>query len=400
MKKLYLFVIICFLLSLFSLDAASVKLNDLRYFVYKNYTRFVFDLSAPIKITEKNLPGKDGFRLYFDLKKCSFGKNYPEKKTKEIKFDIGHLKRIRIGKRGRSSLRVVFDFTVVEKYNLFYLKSPDRIVLDFFGNTKKQKLVKKAISKKTNDKLLITQLPDKVNGRYSIARQLGLGVRRIIIDPGHGGKDPGTMNLRHKLYEKDIVLDISKRLKKLFKKNNKVEVVLTRNSDKYVGLEERAAIANSKKGDIFVSIHINSAPRKSANGIETYYLSMTTDLDAIRVAAQENAISKNSLTELNTIVDKIIKNTKKEESRTLAKMVQNEIIKKTRSKYRGVKNLGIKKAPFYVLVGAEMPSILIEASFISNRTELERLKRKTYRQVLAEGIYLGIIKYIKTFGKI
>ncbi len=395
MKRIYIIIYICLILPLSVIEAGNVKLNNLRYFTYDNYTRFVLDLSAPIKIIAKSLPGKKNFRLYFDLKNCSFGKNYPEAKSKEINFNMGHLKKIRIGKRGSNTLRVVFNFTAVEKYNLFYLKAPYRIVLDFFENSKE------FANKQTAEKgLTITRVPEQINGRYSISRQLGLGVKTIIIDPGHGGKDPGTMNLKYHLYEKHIVLDISKRLKNLFKKNDGINVILTRDSDKYISLEERTAISNSKRGDIFISIHVNSAPRKKVNGIETYYLSMTTDPHAIRVAAQENAVSKTSLTKLNSIVDKIIKNAKIEESIVLARTVQKGILKKVRSNYKQVTDLGVKKAPFYVLVGAEMPSILIETSFLSNRVEAERLKRGPYRQTLAEGIYLGIIKYIKTLGKI
>jgi len=385
MKKTYSIILIIFtLLSVFGMARSKVKLNNLRYFTYNDYTRFVLDLSAPIKIIAKTLPGKNDFRLYFDLKNCSLGKSYPADKKNEIKFNTGHLRRIRIAQRGKSSLRVVFDFTEVGKYSLFYLKAPYRIVLDLYRNAKKKFIVKsKKTPKNINTKLEIVKSPKSIRGKYSIARQLGLGVRRIIIDPGHGGKDPGTINSKYKLYEKDIVL-----------------IILTRDTDKYIHLEERTAIANSKKGDIFISIHVNSAPRKKVKGIETYYLSMTTDPRAIRVAAQENAVSKNSLAELSSIVDKIIKNTKKEESKALANIVQKELVKKAGAKYRGVTNLGVKKAPFYVLVGANMPAILVEVSFLSNRVEAERLRRNTYRQIIAEGIYAGIMKYIKTLGKI
>jgi N-acetylmuramoyl-L-alanine amidase len=406
MKKTYSFILIIFtLLSVFVMAQSNVKLNNLRYFAYNDYTRFVLDLSAPIKIIAKSLPGKNDFRLYFDLKNCSLGKLYPANNKKEIKFNTGHLRRIRIAQRGKSSLRVVFDFTEVGKYNLFYLRAPFRIVLDLYKSARKTIIVKSKkisgkISGNTNDKLEIIKTPESIRGQYSIARQLGLGVRRIIIDPGHGGKDPGTISLKYKLYEKDIVLDIAKKLKKLFKTNKSIDIILTRGIDKYIRLEERTAIANSNKGDIFISIHVNSSPRKKVNGIETYFLSMTTDPRAIRVAAQENAVSKNSLAELSGIVDKIIKNTKKEESKTLANIVQKELVKKTGSKYRGVTNLGVKKAPFYVLVGANMPAILVEVSFLSNRVEAERLKRNTYRQIIAKGIYVGIMKYIKTLGKI
>jgi len=389
-KKIFFVIFLLFSIGIFT--KTSVKLNDLRYFAYKDYTRFVLDLSAPIEIREKKLPGKGDFRLYFDLKNCSFDKNYPNSKTKEIIFNTGHLKRIRIGKRGGATIRVVFDFTKVGRYNLFYLKSPYRIVFDFFKESR--------INKKLKNEITISKPPKSIDGKYSIARQLGLGVRRIIIDPGHGGKDPGTINTRKRLFEKNIVLDVAKRLKKKFRKLKKFDVILTRNTDSYLTLEERTAIANSKKGDIFISIHINSSPKKKVHGIETYYLSMTTDPNAIRVAAQENAVSGNSIAELGNIVEKIIKNTKKSESKILASIVQKELIKKISSKYKRIKNLGVKKAPFYVLIGAEMPSILVEASFLSNRVESERLNRSYYRQVIAEGIYQGIIKYIKTLGKI
>jgi N-acetylmuramoyl-L-alanine amidase len=250
---------------------------------------------------------------------------------------------------------------------------------------------------KTMDK--VESVPEKIDGQYSMVRQLGLGVKRIVIDPGHGGKDPGTFNRSMKLYEKTITLDLAKRLKNLFDKHSNYEIILTRDCDRYISLEERTAIANSRKSDLFVSIHVNSAPRKTTRGIETFYLNLTTDSWSMSVAAQENAISKKSIGEMKSIVEQIVKNAKKSESKILSQFIQKHVVKQLQRKYSRISSLGVKKAPFYVLVGARMPASLVETSFLSNALEAKRLKSSHYRNLIANGLYYGIISYIKSLGK-
>lgn len=376
-------------MSLWGSGGGIAYLQNIRYYTYDDYTRVVLDLSSPLNVREKVLPGEDKYRLYFDLERCDFAPGYPEKKKKEIVIGTGHLQRIRLSKRSRLQVRVVFDFDKIEKYTRFYLSSPFRIVFDIYqdGNGK------------AKENLTVHKPARPIDNKYSIVRQLGLGVRTIVIDPGHGGKDPGTANRSLGLYEKDIVLDIAKRLKTLLEKHPEYTVLLTRHRDSYMTLEERTAIANSKKGDLFISIHLNSAPRKSARGVECYYLSMTTDPWAMQVAALENKVNGKSIGQMDSIVEQIVKHAKISESRAFTGYIQSNLVGELKKKYRAIENLGVKKAPFFVLVGARMPAVLVEASFLSNFYEGKRLKTSAYRYSIAAGLYSGIISYIKSLGK-
>jgi len=366
-----------------------VKLQNIRYYSYPEYTRVVLDLSGDIKIAEKVLKGGDGGRLFFDMKNCRFAVDYPFEKMNEIRIKSGNLQRIRIGKWQTQTIRVVFDFDQIGKYNRFYLTSPFRIVFDIY---RQAEFLSHAQQERDQE------FPT-VEGSPSIARQLGLGVHRIVIDPGHGGKDPGTVNRQLGMQEKDITLDIGKRLNAILNEHSEFEIILTRPRDVYVPLEERAAIANSNQGDIFVSIHTNSAPRLTARGVESYYLNVTADPRAMEVAATENAMSSKSMADMRTILDHILQNSKISESRILSQFIQGSMIANLQRKYDAIENLGVKKAPFYVLLGAQMPSALIEVSFLSNSDEARRLSAPEYRQTVAAGLYLGILNFIQSLGK-
>ncbi len=394
MKKAFYFLFLFILLIANLSTKKNNQLLNIRYYAYPDYTRVVLDLSASLKVQEKLLPGQNLTRLYFDLLDCDFSGAYPEANKKEILIKSGNLKRIRLGKWEKHDLRVVFDFDKIGKYDKFYLSSPFRVVFDIFQDDINH--IDKSVSSRSDR---VDSTPEQIEGQYSMVRQLGLGVHRIVIDPGHGGKDPGTSNRSLKLYEKNITLDLARRLKSLFKKNSKYEIILTRESDRYISLEERTAIANSKKSDLFVSIHVNSAPRENTRGIETYYLNLTTDPWSMSVAAQENAITKKSIGEMETIVKQIVKNAKKSESRILSQFIQEHVVKQLKSKYSKITSLGVKKAPFYVLIGARMPASLVETSFLSNMNEAKRLKTSFYRYLIANGLYYGIISYIKSLGK-
>jgi len=371
------------------LGRGPVKLQNIRYYSYPGYTRVVLDLSASIKIVEKIIKGGDSSRLFFDLKNCRFAADYPFEKKNEIKIQAGNLQQIRIGKWNAETIRVVFDFDMIGKYNRFYLTSPFRIVFDIYRQAEFVSHAQQAREQ---------EIP-AIEGSPSIARQLGLGIHRIVIDPGHGGKDPGALNRPLNVREKDITLDIGKRLNAILNEHKEFEIILTRCRDEYVPLEERAAIANSNQGDLFVSIHTNSAPRLSARGVESYYLNMTADPWAMQVAAQENAMSSKSMAEMRTILDQILQHSKISESKILCQSIQASMVANLKRKYDAIENLGVKKAPFYVLLGAQMPSALIEVSFLSNRDEARRLTESSYRQDLAAGLYLGIINFIQSLGK-
>ena len=231
------------------------------------------------------------------------------------------------------------------------------------------------------------------DGDRSLIRALGLKIGRIVIDAGHGGHDTGTIGPEG-VREKDIVLDVALKLGKLLENRLGAEVVYTRDDDTFIPLETRTAIANQQQADLFVSIHANSSSDRSARGVETYYLNFTSSRDALEVAARENAVSQQSIHELQDLVKKIALKDKIEESRELAADVQQSLHTGLSGKSPAIRDRGVKKAPFIVLIGANMPSILAEISFISNPTDEKKLETSDYRQKIAESLYKGIAKYV------
>ncbi len=228
-------------------------------------------------------------------------------------------------------------------------------------------------------------------GDRSLIRALGLKLDRVVIDPGHGGHDTGTIGPTG-LMEKDLVLDVARRLGALITQRLGSEVVYTRSDDTFIPLEERTQIANDKKADLFVSIHANSSPLPRIAGSETFYLNFTTSEDALEVAARENATSQTSIYALQTLVQKITLNEKVQESRELASIIQRALYGNL-PRNRTFRNRGIKKAPFVVLIGAQMPSVLAEIAFLSNPKDESLLRRPDYRQKIAEALYRGVSQY-------
>jgi N-acetylmuramoyl-L-alanine amidase len=233
--------------------------------------------------------------------------------------------------------------------------------------------------------------PLATTGGLSMARQLGLGVSRIVIDPGHGGHDPGAKGKG--VGEAELVLDIALRVEKLLQKVNGVEVILTRRTDEFIPLPDRTALANRENADLFLSIHANASPNPQAHGIETYFLNFANNQTAAAVAARENAASTQAMGELPDFVKAIARNTKLEESREFATQVQRTMIDKLRGSNRTVKDLGVKQAPFVVLIGAAMPCALAEISFVTNPQEAKLMKANAYRQRIAEALFNAIRKY-------
>jgi len=231
------------------------------------------------------------------------------------------------------------------------------------------------------------------DGDRSLIRALGLKIGRIVIDAGHGGHDTGTIG-PDGVYEKDVVLDVALKLGKLLENRLGADVVYTRDNDTFIPLEERTAIANQQQADLFISIHANSSSDAAARGVETYYLNFTSSRDALEVAARENAVSQQSIHELQDLVKKIALKEKIEESRELAVDVQSSLHAGLASKAPAIRDRGVKKAPFIVLIGANMPSILAEISFISNPTDEKKLESSEYRQKIADSLYKGIAKYV------
>ncbi|MEO7192041.1 MAG: N-acetylmuramoyl-L-alanine amidase [Vicinamibacterales bacterium] len=235
-------------------------------------------------------------------------------------------------------------------------------------------------------------------GTYSLARQLGLGVSRIVIDPGHGGHDPGAQ--ANGVSEAELVLDIALRAEKLLKDQPGFEVVLTRRSDQFIALEERTAIANREAADLFLSIHANASPHVDTRGIETYFLSFAMNPQAEAVAARENASTSQTMRTLPNIVKAIAMNNKLTESRELAGMVQTSLLRRLKVQNQNARDLGVKQAPFVVLIGAQMPSVLAEISFLTNRSEASLLKQPAYRQRIAQALADAVLKYQASLKKV
>jgi N-acetylmuramoyl-L-alanine amidase len=233
--------------------------------------------------------------------------------------------------------------------------------------------------------------PKNLNGGFSIARQLGLGVSRIVIDPGHGGHDPGAIGKG--VTEAELVLDIALRVEKLLQGVPGVDVILTRRTDEFIQLQERTAIANREGADLFLSIHANASGNGQARGVETYFLNFANTMSAAAVAARENAASGQAMGSLPDIVKSIALNNKLHESRDFATQVQRAMLERLRGANRSLKDLGVKQAPFVVLIGAAMPSVLAEISFVTNAQEARLLKGTAYRQRIAEALFNAIRKY-------
>ena len=228
-------------------------------------------------------------------------------------------------------------------------------------------------------------------GGFSLSRQLGLGIARIAIDPGHGGHDPGAQV--RGLNEAELVLDIALRLEGLLAREPGVEVVLTRRTNAYVALEERTAVANRSGADLFLSIHANASANANVRGFETYFLNFAPNPEAEALAARENAGSSRTMGNLPDIVKAIALNNKIDESRDFASMIHASMLERLRKADRSARNLGVKQAPFMVLIGATMPSVLAEVSFLTNRDEATLLRSQGYRQQIAEALFAGVMKY-------
>jgi N-acetylmuramoyl-L-alanine amidase len=370
------------------LQGKRVVVNDLRFWSNPNYTRVVIytdkETTYLPHLLKKDPSIQKPQRLYVDLQNCLLGENI----KKIIPIDDDLLSGARAGQFTKDSVRVVVDIKTLKTHKVFSLKDPFRIVMDMWGDTKKPS--------KPPEKKIKTKIKDPKAISKSLVKQLSLGVKRIVIDPGHGGRDYGAPGIIKGVHEKKIVLQIGKKLAKKIRKEIKCEVIMTRNKDKFLTLEERTAIANTKNADLFISIHTNANRDRRLSGIETYFLSPAGDKESILVAARENATSTNNISDLDVILSDLLQNSKINESSRLAAYIQASIYKNLKKRgYRRVKNKGVKQAPFYVLLGAQMPAVLVETSFISNKRECKRLMNSKYQERLCEGIVAGIKKYMK-----
>jgi N-acetylmuramoyl-L-alanine amidase len=355
----------------------------LRFWSNPSYTRVVIDadseLSYSHRLLKEDISIRKPHRLYVDLDNSRLGEDI----KKYIPINDNLLSDARAGQYTLDLVRVVIDIKSFKTYKIFSLKNPFRIVIDVWGDTEKANgtLVKK----------------DEKAGKIApgaLAKQLALGVRRIVIDPGHGGRDFGAPGCLKGVHEKNVVLKLGLRLAKKIREKLNCEVVMTRTSDEYLTLEERTAFANTRNADLFISIHTNAARDTRAYGIETFFLNLATDNDAILVAARENATSTKNISDLQTILSDLMQNAKINESSRLAVHVQRCMCKDLKKSYSRIKNKGVKQAPFYVLLGAQMPAILIETAFISNSRDCKRLVNSKYQDQMCDAIVNGIREYI------
>ena len=367
--------------------------EGLRFWSNPRYTRVVIDANADTTFSFRELRedtrlGKPQ-RIYIDVHNSRLGQNL----QKVMPINDNLLSDARAGQYANDTVRVVVDTKSSQSFKIFSLKNPYRIVLDVWGvenGPGRSQAGAACPGGRKNPNPLPGKLPPS-----AIVKQLALGVRRIVIDPGHGGKDYGAPGAIKGVHEKHVVLEIGQRLARKIRTDLQCEVVMTRNSDTYLSLEERTAIANTQNADLFISIHTNASLNSQAYGIETFILNLATDDEAIRVAARENATSAKNISDLDSILHDLMHNAKVNESTRLASYVQQDVMRQLRKRYDPLRDKGVKKAPFYVLLGAQMPSILVETAFISNARECKWLSSAAFQEHVAESIVQGLKAYIQ-----
>ena len=298
-------------------------------------------------------------------------------------------------------MRVVLDIESIEDYSIFPLNDPYRIVIDVSGEKRAAGREGKAPSAgpPENENAPAEGVTPEERADGALGGAGPSPVRKIVIDAGHGGADPGAIG-RGGLREKDVTLKISRMLKESLRRKTGAKVIMTRETDVFIPLEERTAIANKHDADLFVSIHINASPRRAASGLETYILNVSYDEEARRVAARENATTRKAVGDLEFILADLLKSAKMNDSARLASTVHDRLITALKGSFSNIRSNGVKGAPFYVLVGTRMPSILVEVSFISNSAEERRLKDERYLRAVAEGIAAGLLNFINGRGTV
>jgi len=377
----------------------GVVLNAVRYWSNPGYTRVVFDLSDAAVHDSGFLPGIPGQgidpRIYIDIDGTVPA---PDLDSATV-VDDGLLRRIRTGRPRPGVTRVVIDLLSYSNYKVFPLKDPFRIVVDVMGEGGTHSTGESPEIHKPNihgeDRIagLLEQAPKSpplmVNLQEGKTRKDGL---RIVVDAGHGGKDPGAIGPSG-VFEKDVCLALAKELSRQLEKGLKCEVILTRDKDIFLPLEERTAIANKVGADLFISIHANASHSRQVTGIETYYLNFSKNDQAVAVAARENGITLKEVGDLELILFDLMANSKINESSRLAAEIQNALVDTLADRFSDVKDLGVRQGPFYVLLGATMPSVLVETAFISNKKEEKRLTDRKYLSLASQAIVRGVKKY-------
>lgn len=395
-------------------SAGPAVIRDIRRALLPDLVRIIIELDADTTFTEGRL--NDPPRVFVDLASTRAAAPLADR-TLRFEGDGDIVRQVRVGRRPNETMRVVVDAQGVSTYSVYLLREPSRLVIDCV----RARLVAPLPTRSTGplwSRILpsapprataaianASGTPPRITGEgtkaavsarnagaaFSIARQLGLSVSRVVIDPGHGGHDPGAEG--RGVTEAELVLDVSLRLEKLLLKTPGTDVILTRRTDEFVSLQKRTAIANREGADLFLSIHANAGPTDQARGVETYFLNFANSMGARAVAARENAASGQAMGALPDFVRAIALNNKLDESREFAADVQSAMVDRLRGANKNIKDLGVKQAPFVVLIGAAMPSVLAEISFVTNPQESRLLRSSTYRQRIAEALASAVRKY-------
>lgn len=354
--------------------------------INKNRVEIVLELSSPAKYAARLEKKADNAqaRLIVDLENATIVDDV--RKGVKVNGSLLRAVRARDGKNGAS---LEFDFRAARAYDIRSEDNPSRIILNVAaGNARLPAEKKKTVLAKKDAPPAYAKV--NANQVCDLASQLGLTVKRVFIDAGHGGKDPGTMH--NKIVERAITLDVATTLGRLLKANG-MEVLYSRKTDKAIALSERTRMANAAHADLFVSIHVNANDNPAASGFETYYLDLATNSQAARVAMLENASSDRRLGDMQSMLAEVMLHARAHESRNLAADIQRVAIFRLKKRQYTVRNNGVKSAPFHVLLGARMPAVLVELGYCSNAAEARNLATPKYRQALAEGLAEGIMAY-------
>jgi len=423
----------------------SVSVDNIRFWESGNTIRVVVDLSSQADFVQGGAKSPD--RAFIDIAQARVN-SLLLGKPMTVKSPL--MQQIRVGQYDNSTVRVVLDLGAATRVTSSTLRDPDRLIIDVFGPdglpgvpgapettsptlpvsapkiittdeatgpaastppansvatssvsapaTKSAPPATKAPATPTakvaaNNEPRITPAKPTSKGDRSLIRSLGLKLQKVVIDAGHGGHDTGTIGPSG-LMEKELVLDVAKRLKTLIEEQIGADVFLTRENDTFVPLESRTSLANEQSGDLFISIHANSSRLRTVRGVETFYLNITTSRESLDTATRENAASERSIHELQDLLKAITLKDKVDESRELARFVQQSMS----SRKNAGTDRGVKQAPFIVLMGANMPSVLAEVSFISNPQEEKLLRTPEYRQQIAESIFGGVRSYSESLS--
>jgi N-acetylmuramoyl-L-alanine amidase len=424
----------------------SASVDNIRFWQEDRSIRIVVDVSGNVTFKEGALSSPN--RYFIDISPAQLNSALT---LKEWAVESTALQKIRVAQFDASTVRIVLDGPSLKEVTASNLKDPNKITVDVFtrpttaiptkptttaapvappaspstpvvppaapstppggrvettttpsqpaaaSGTPPEVVVSgdtSAVAARLEPNRIVTAAKPTSLGDRSLIRSLGLKLSRVVIDAGHGGHDVGSIGPTG-FTEKELVLDLARRLKTLIETQMGAEVIMTRDADTFVALETRTQRANQEKADLFVSIHANSSPEKNVRGVETFFLNLNTESrDALATATRENAASEMKIHELQDLLQKIVLNDKADESRELARHVQNAMSTRTNAG----SNRGVKQAPFVVLIGAAMPSILAEVSFISNPDEEKRLKTADYRQKIAESLFQGIKSYAETLS--